>query len=179
VVFLTAGARGMVPRRKLLAGVAVAVVLGGVLVAAVGFEPLRLRLREPDQFVYRSEMLGSTLAMVRERPWTGFGLGTFQTVYPAFATFDAGRVVNHAHNDWLEWAAEGGIPIALALLSVAVWTVRPAVRSVWGIGILAVFLHALIDYPLQRLGVAGWLYVLLGALAAEQGSLVTRRQASP
>ena len=56
----------------------------------------------------------------------GFGLGTFETVYPHFALFDIGLIVNHAHNDWLEWAAEGGVPLALALLSLAVWAARPA-----------------------------------------------------
>jgi hypothetical protein len=29
-------------------------------------------------------------------------------VYPAFATFDPGVIVNQAHSDWLQWTAEGG-----------------------------------------------------------------------
>jgi len=46
-------------------------------------------------------MLQSTIAMAREKPWTGFGLGNFENVYPAYALFDDGAIVNHAHNDWL------------------------------------------------------------------------------
>ena len=42
--------------------------------------------------------------------------------------------------------------------------VRPALRSIWGIGVPAVFLHALVDYPFARFGVAAWLFILVGAL---------------
>jgi hypothetical protein len=27
-----------------------------------------------------------------------------------YARFDVGKTVNHAHNDWAEWAVDGGIP---------------------------------------------------------------------
>jgi O-antigen ligase len=106
--------------------------------------------------------------MARERPWIGFGLGSFQEVYPAYATFDIGLIVNHAHNDWAEWLAEGGVPFLLLLASVALWSVGPAFRSIWGLGLLSVFLHALVDYPMQRLGLAAWVFVMLGTLAAEE-----------
>jgi len=42
----------------------------------------------------------------------------------------------------------------------------PAVRSIWGIGILAVFLHALVDYPFARFGLTAWNFTLIGALSA-------------
>jgi O-antigen ligase len=102
--------------------------------------------------------------MISSRPWTGFGLGTFPTVYPAYAVLDLGQSVEHAHNDWLEWAAEGGIPYAAIWMCLAVWSVRPAVRSVWGIGILGCFLHGLVDYPFARFGIPAWLFILLGML---------------
>jgi hypothetical protein len=41
-----------------------------------------------------------------------------------------------------------------------------AVRSVWGIGILAAFLHALVDYPFVRCGLTAWDFTLIGALSA-------------
>jgi len=63
-----------------------------------------------DPFANRREMLESALRMARERPWMGFGLGTFQFVYPAYAVTDFGLFVDHAHNDWAEWVAEGGLP---------------------------------------------------------------------
>jgi len=140
----------------------------GVFTAVVGPRALWERFRQPDPYVLRREMHQSALAMARERPWLGFGLGTFEAAYPAYALFDIGLVVNHAHNDWAEWLAEGGVPFLLLMLGMALWSVWPALRSVWGIGVLSVFAHALVDYPMQRLGLAAWVFVLLGALAARR-----------
>ena len=165
-LLLLALLRGLVSGRKLaltLAKIALFVAAGTLV---VGWEALWKRFQNPDPFKHRREMLSSSLAMARERPWTGSGLGTFETAYPAFALFDVGLVVDHAHNDWAEWAAEGGLPFFLMLFSVAVWSVPHAVRSPWGLGVVAVFLHSLVDYPMQKPVVAAWLFVLLGAMAA-------------
>jgi len=142
--------------------------LSAVFITAVGAGELARRVTQADPFEYRREIAKSTVAMIADHPWRGFGLGTFQIVYPAYAQFDAGKIVDHAHNDWLEWAAEGGIPFALAWLVLAVTLVRPAIRSVWGIGVLAVFLHATVDYPFERLGVSCWIFSLIGALLSER-----------
>jgi O-antigen ligase len=175
-VLLIAAIRGLVPGR-LIGRAAIKIALLAVVFAGiVGWQLLWKRLQQPDPFVHRTEMLASSLAMARERPWIGFGLGTFQTAYPAYALFDIGLIVNHAHNDWAEWLAEGGVPFFLLLLSVAMWSIRPAVRSLWGIGLLFVFLHALVDYPMQRLGLAAWIFVMLGVLAAWDAS--TDRESS-
>ena len=136
-------------------------------VAVAGWALLWNRFTDPDPFQGRREMLSGTLAMVHSRPWTGFGLGTFRTVYPAYAPVDFGAVVNHAHNDWAEWTAEGGIPFGLLLLSIAIWSIPKALRTVWGIGLLAVFAHSMVDYPLHVPVLELWLFTLLGALAAE------------
>lgn len=167
-VFLIARSRKLLPGRQLAIVAGATTGLLAITVAVAGWELLWLRLSTGDLLLYRREILQSTLAMIADRPWTGFGLGAYQTVYPSYALFDVGQVVNHAHNDWLEWAAEGGVPFALVLFSLCVWAARPAVRSVWGLGILAVFAHALVDYPMQRLGVAAWVFALLAALAARE-----------
>lgn len=168
VVLALALARDLVPWRKLGFAVAKLALLTAVFTAVVGWQVLWDRFRQPDPFIHRREILLSSLEMAKERPWFGFGLGTFETAYPAYARFDIGLVVNHAHNDWAEWLAEGGAPFLLMLAAAAAWTVRPAVRSVWGIGVLSVLAHALVDYPMQRLGLAAWVFVLMGALAARR-----------
>lgn len=145
---------------------AVYLVFETVLFAAMpGVGTLAGRLTSPDPFQGRREIAHSTLAMIASRPWTGFGLGTFSAVYPAYAVFDAGKSVEHAHNDWLEWAAEGGIVFAVAWAALAVWSVRPALRTGWGIGVLGCFLHGLVDYPFARFGISAWVFILLGILA--------------
>ena len=143
-------------------------VAGIVFGAVVGWVVLWNRLQDPDPFAGRREILLSGLSMVRDRPVLGFGLGNFQTANPRYAIMDFGTVVNHAHNDWVEWAADGGIPFSLLLLSVAVWSVPRALKNPWGIGVVAVFAHSLIDFPLQDPLIAIWLFGLLGILAAER-----------
>jgi hypothetical protein len=51
------------------------------------------------------------------------------------------------------------------MLAVFFWSLRPAIRSIWGLGVVAVALHALVDYPFARFGVCGWYFALLGVLA--------------
>jgi O-antigen ligase len=177
VVLALALQRRLISRRRLGLAMIAILVSGAVFTGVVGWRALLDRFKQADPFVHRREMLQSSLAMARERPWMGFGLGSFQEVYPAYATFDIGLIVNHAHNDWAEWMAEGGVPFLLLLASLAVWSAGPAFRSIWGLGLLSVFLHALVDYPMQRLGLAAWVFVMLGALAAEARD--RRRPATP
>jgi O-antigen ligase len=138
-----------------------------VFAAVVGWAVLIGRFAEPDPLLGRRVMLSDTIAMIRARPFTGFGLGTFRTVYPAYSSFDFGSVVTHAHNDWAEWAADGGIPFGLLMVSIALWSIPKAVRTVWGVGLIAVFVHSLVDFPLAKPVLDLWLFALLGAIAAE------------
>jgi O-antigen ligase len=57
----------------------------------------------------RASMRLDTWHIFREHLWTGTGLGTLQTVFPAYETQYDAKVVNHAHNDYLEALAETGI----------------------------------------------------------------------
>lgn len=139
-----------------------------IFAALAGGEVLLHRFQDSDPFRDRREIFASSLAMIAARPWTGYGLGNFATVYPEFARFDPGAAVEHAHNDWLEWATEGGWPYAAVWMLLAIATLRPALRSIWGVGVLAVFLHALVDYPFARLGVAAWLFILIGVLESNR-----------
>ena len=102
--------------------------------------------------------------MARARPLTGFGLGTWSTAYPAYATFDDGKRDNQAHNDWLQWASEGGLPLLALMVAMGGLLVRPALRSVWGVGLLAVLLHCLVDYHFQQRPVFGYYYFALAGL---------------
>ncbi len=137
--------------------------VSAVFVAVVGWDVLWNRFQQEDPWRDRRMMTLSAVEMARERPWTGFGMGTFEVAYPAYALFDGGTLVNHAHNDWAEWAAEGGLGYLGAMLAVAAWSVYLAWRVQWAAGIPAVFAHSLVDYNLQTQPVALCLFVLMGA----------------
>ena len=160
-------ARRLISRGTLLRVVAASLGVVVLFTAIVGWETIWRRLQEPNPYSIRAELVRSSLEMIRDRPLTGFGLGTWADAYPAYARYDDGRFVNQAHNDWLQWAVEGGIPFLLIMLAIAAWSVRPAIRSLWGIGLLAVFLHCLVDYPMQqRPALAAFFFAMLGTLAA-------------
>jgi O-antigen ligase len=135
-------------------------------VALMGAGHFLDRLQSADALAGRREIYSATVAMIRSSPWTGYGLGTFSLVFPEFAEADTGLIVDHAHNDWLEWSAEGGMVFVTLWAMWALPLCRAGVRSIWGVGVAALFLHSLVDYPFARPGVAAWLSMLAGMLYA-------------
>jgi len=156
--------------RVLVLSLSTLVVLGAV----AGWDTIWKRLQEEHPYALRQNFLLSSLEMFRERPLRGFGLGTWSEVYPGFARFDDGLFANQAHNDWAQWAAEGGIPFFLLMVGVAGMAIRPAFRSLWGLGLMSVFLHCCIDYPMQqRPALAAFFFAMLGILMAQPGAKLT------
>jgi O-antigen ligase len=137
-----------------------------VVTLTVGWGSLLPRFLQPDPYLVRREYLEAAANMVRQRPIMGFGLGAFPTVAPAFAVKDFPFYANHVHNDWLEFAADGGILFAMVVLSLFVRRVPAILRHPWALGLLAVALHACVDYPFPRPAVSAWIFALLGLVAS-------------
>jgi O-antigen ligase len=57
----------------------------------------------------RSAMRQDTWRLFLDHPVFGTGLGTFEMVFPPYDSLYDGKVVNHAHNDYLEALAETGL----------------------------------------------------------------------
>jgi O-antigen ligase len=164
---IVAALRGWIAGRDLARIGALALASGAALVMVTGWETTWQRLQEANPYSLRADLLRSSIAMTRDRPLTGFGLGAWSSAYPGYARFDDGTFVNQAHNDWAQWAVEGGIPFLAVMLAVVAILVRPALESLWGLGLMAVFVHAWIDYPFeQRPALAAFLFAMAGALCA-------------
>jgi O-antigen ligase len=56
----------------------------------------------------RASMRHGAWKIFLDHPVLGTGLGTLQQVYPPYETLYDGKIVNHAHNDYLEALAETG-----------------------------------------------------------------------
>ena len=152
---------------------ALALSIGGLVLAA-GYDNVIGRLGQDDPYSGRREFLLSSVDMAKDHPWTGVGLGNWPTVYPRYALFDDGLFANATHNDWAQWLTEGGVPMLLLLLGLAVWAFPRAVRSVWGIGVIAILLHSAVDFSLQRMPIAILFFVMLGLLEFEGYSKARR-----
>ena len=103
-----------------------------------------------------------SVEMVRHAPWAGFGLGSYQSAFYAFKRVAPMSSVAHAHNDYLQAAAELGILGMLPLLLIAGLAGKSALESLGlpretmqhylGIGcagsLFALMLHSLVDFNL-------------------------------
>ena len=152
------------PTRSTMTVLVMIPVLAAAFTLAVGWERVWLRFQQNDPYLVRREFIMAAADMTKQRPLTGFGLGTFPEVYQRYAIKDFPFYANHTHNDWAEFAADGGIPFLLLVLIPFAARVPTAVRNPWGLGLIAVMLHACVDFPFPRPAVSGWLFVMLGLL---------------
>lgn len=132
----------------------------------------------------RTQLSKDTWAMSVQRPWFGWGPGSFEVVFPrfqgAYLRGPDGRPrvrVEFAHNDWLQLLAETGrlgSLIFLIPLAVTAWRgwrrAGPAGRAgLGGCGLIA--LHGWIDFPLHAPAVlALWVVMLATARRLEAPS---------
>ena len=166
VVILALAVRQRGSRRSLAGGAAQFVVLAVIAVFLAGWQDIWSRWQNSGPEDLRSDARRASLQMVQARPWAGSGLGTWSRVYPRYATVDRGLFMNQAHNDWLQWAAEGGMPFFLLVFFFVVLSWKPAFQSMYGIGTVMFLLHALIDYPMQqRPALAAWFFCMAGVAA--------------
>ena len=98
--------------KHVLAGAAV-LVLAFSLVSWLGVREILSRFASLQNLEVsekkRASMRLGTWHIFLDHPLLGTGLGTLQIVYPSYETLYDGKIVNHAHNDYLEALAETGI----------------------------------------------------------------------
>lgn len=164
----------LLPRRRALAVGAIVLLLAGVGVVATA--PLRERvaamgtaLREGDwgfASSYRLDGWRAALWMLSRHPWTGVGQGAYVTEFapakldllsrgvgfsplPGIATFE------HAHSEFLQVAAETGLPgllalaWGLALLARAAWRRAGEERALAAAGLVLFLLLAVGHFPFR------------------------------
>lgn len=116
------------------------------------------------------------LPLIQHHPWLGTGLGTFPIAYTSGQTTFLTQFVNHAHNDYLEVAADLGIPGAFVLFASVFLILARAVRAfLFGEGdfervvalgcvgsIVAILLHSFADFNLYIPANALFFSVILG-----------------
>lgn len=159
--------RGLISSLRLAALTAASSALFALFAYLAGWELLFGRLFGLDPLAdHRWDIIQSSLSAARDHLWTGSGLGTWPLLYPRYALFDAGVFVNQAHCDWLQWICDGGLPMLALMLWLFASFLPGALRSIWGIGLLFVLLHAFVDYPFHQLPVFATFILLTAQLAS-------------
>ncbi len=117
VVLILALARGRDNRWNLTALLTTAAVAVGIF--ALSGQGLENRFADlivqgqPDET--RLSLWSAGLRMISSSPWLGLGLGSFEPGYPIFAHDVFALIMDKAHNDYLELAADWGV------FAVALW----------------------------------------------------------
>lgn len=142
------------------------VMAGGLAMATViGLAPVLTRFGADPLRDVRWEIFEVSWQAMKEFFPLGSGAGTYPQVIAAKqGAFLGGETyINHAHNDYLEWWVEGGLPAMVltglfAVLYLLRWRVLWAERN-WrtmhmmqvgaGLGLLMVMLHGLTDFSLR------------------------------
>jgi O-antigen ligase len=126
----------------------------------------------------RAAMARDTWHIFLDHTLTGTGLGTLQTVFPKYDSQYDGKVVNHAHNDFLEALAEsgvlGGIGCAWFLILLAARGLGNLLKTENGaaaalqagglVGCTGFLVHSLVDFNLH-IPANALLFLLLANLA--------------
>ncbi len=150
--------------RVRLSVIAVSIVAIGIVFATVpGPDFLIKKARAPAEWQYRLMMANSAWHLGLDRPFTGHGLGTFELTYPRYAKFDLGLRVDHAHNELLEWFAEGGLVVPLCMAAFALSSLRRCREQLWLFGVPAVLLHGVVDFPWRIPAIAAYSIVIAAA----------------
>jgi O-antigen ligase len=121
----------------------------------------KLKKRE-ESVEQRSEPAYNTIEMIKERPWFGFGAGTFYTAYPPYKNPSVKGYYEHAHNDYLEIASDSGLVGAFLLFGFGFLCLVRSVKLLSsdlteykGVGfsavisLFAIAIHSLVDFNLH------------------------------
>jgi len=119
------------PQRFALAILLLVPALAGAFTLVVGWERVWQRFQMNNLYGARSEFIMAAADMAWHRPLMGYGLGTFPEVYQRYALHDMPYYANHAHNDWAEFAADGGIPFLLLVLIPFAAAIPAATPGAW------------------------------------------------
>jgi tetratricopeptide (TPR) repeat protein/O-antigen ligase len=162
-------------------GIALFVIYASTFGLDLVVERLAIAIREPFSDLRWTTWSG-TLAVAKEAPFLGVGLGAFEDAFRAHQPLAiwSGYLVDYAHNDYLQLLAEtglaGAVILAWALVAFVVfvlgrWATRqdPFVRGLvtGGLGALAAILaHSATDFGLHMPANALQLAVLGAVLPA-------------
>jgi O-antigen ligase len=120
-----------------------------------------------DSMDRRHRLTQTTFEMFEDYRLTGVGVGNFRYVYPKYQDkYDKGWLVDHAHNDWVQFLSEAGmVGFGLFLIGISYYFYRTV--TLWrkrkdpfaiGCGIAAyaamttMAIHSYSDYNLHRPG---------------------------
>lgn len=111
--------------------VASIVAIDTIVVGALfGLAKVKQRIAETSLIgETRDQVVVWCLDIIRDFPFTGTGMASFYSVFPMYSKADIG-FYDHAHNDYVQFAVEAGIPATLLLGTVIIYSFCRAIRTI-------------------------------------------------
>lgn len=152
-------------------------LIGGALVlvvAAMGADRVLPRFEQAETADLRVLITPLSIKAAWQALPFGSGLGTFVSVFKVYEPVErmTPAFVNRAHNDWVEFTLEAGLPAILfmalflgwfVLRAVPAWIGSPAlpprdrlISAAASLAILMLLLHSMVDYPLRTATMFGY-----------------------
>ena len=143
-------------------------------------------------YASRAQVALDSIHVVRQHPWIGTGMGTFEIAYARFQTIPTDLRWNHAHNDFVEAVVEsgivGGVVIAVALViffRFAFLDLAHRLRHEAGwirfgatVGCCGLLVHSLMDFNLRDPATAAW-FAVCAAISIGPVASSRRRGVAP
>lgn len=136
----------------------------------------------------RDEVVIDSFELIKQYPLTGTGAGSFYTVFPSVKGPSILHFYDHAHNDYIQFTLEYGVPATLLLAAIvlsALWQSFYAMRhrrhplmkgSAFGsmMAIIGMLIHISVDFNLQAPANAAY-FTLIVTLAWQSRYLLAKQ----
>lgn len=138
----------------------------------------------------RDEVTQYSFELIKEQPITGTGAGSYYTAFPQVQGDDVHLYYDHAHNDYIQFAVEYGVPMTLLLGYIVLYSLRHTIYTMRNrhnalmkgtafgcmMAIIGMLIHISVDFNLQA--PANAIYFILILTLSWQSRYLKRRKTS-
>lgn len=162
-----------------------------ILVGTIfGVEKVKERLLETSlASETRDEVVRDSIPMIIEYPVFGSGGGSFYSSFSQYQSEPYSGFYDHAHNDYIQFAAELGLPITFLLGAMVLYCLFVSLKTIvkrktplyqgvsfgCAVAIIHMLLHATVDFSLQSPSIA-LLFISILSLALISSNLKRERR---
>lgn len=147
-----------------------------ILSAWFGLDKVKDRIEQTSlSSETRDEVVIDSIPLLQDFALTGSGLGTYYTAFPQYTGDDVYSFYDHAHNDYLQFAIELGLPATFLIFMMpllALWRCVKVLKdrrssiargAAFGVlmSIVGMAIHISVDFPLQAPANAAYFIVML------------------
>jgi len=140
-------------------------ILDLILVGSIfGVEKVKQRLEETSlASETRDEVVRDSLLIIKDNPLTGTGGGSFYSTFPGYHPEPYSGFYDHAHNDYIQFAVELGLPATIMLGAMMLYCLWLSLKTLsrrhtslyqglafgCSVAILHMLMHSTVDFSLQ------------------------------